>query len=31
MKREKIVLPKRQKRGGYRDANYPFKVIRKRF
>ena len=25
--REKIVLPKRQKRGDYRDAEYPFKFI----
>jgi polyphosphate kinase 2 len=31
MKREKIVLPKRQKRGGYRDTQYPFKVIKERF
>ena len=27
MKREKIVLPKRQKQGDYRQADYPFKVI----
>ena len=30
MKREKIVLPKRQKRGKYKDANYPFKYIKER-
>lgn len=29
--REKIELPKRQKRGGYRDANYPFKYIKERY
>ena len=31
LKREKIMLPKRQKRGGYREPNYPFKVIKERF
>ena len=31
MKREKIKLPKRQKRGSYRDANYPFKIIKERY
>jgi len=30
LKAEKITLPKRQKRGGYRDAHYPFKVIKQR-
>ena len=30
LKREKIELPKRQKRGSYRDANYPFKIIKER-
>jgi len=25
--REKIKLPKRQKRGGYREPKYPFKFI----
>jgi polyphosphate kinase 2 len=29
--REKIKLPERQKPGGYRDANYPFKVIPEKF
>jgi len=29
--REKVKLPKRQKRGGYRDANYPFKYIKEVF
>jgi hypothetical protein len=24
-------LPKRQKRGSYKDANYPFKIIKERF
>jgi len=31
LKREKLELPKRQKKGSYRDANYPFKVIKERF
>ena len=31
MKREKIKLPKRQKRGGYREPNYPFKYIKERY
>jgi len=29
--REKIVLPKRQKRGGFREANYPFKLIPEKY
>jgi polyphosphate kinase 2 len=29
--REKIKLPKRQKRGGYREPNYPFKFIKEVF
>ena len=29
--REKIKLPKRQKRGGYRDTNYPYKFIKERY
>ena len=29
--REKIKLPKRQKRGSYRDAKYPFKFIKERY
>jgi polyphosphate kinase 2 len=29
--REKIKLPKRQKRGGYRETAYPFKLIREVF
>jgi len=29
--REKLELPKRQKRGGYREPNYPYKVIKQRF
>jgi polyphosphate kinase len=29
--REKIKLPKRQKRGGYREADYPFKFIKEVF
>jgi len=29
--REKVKLPERQKPGGYRDANYPFKVIPEKF
>jgi hypothetical protein len=29
--REKLKLPKRQKRGGYREPNYPYKVIKQRF
>jgi polyphosphate kinase 2 len=31
LKQEKITLPKRQKRGGYRDPNYPFKYVKERF
>jgi polyphosphate kinase 2 len=31
LRREKLKLPKRQKRGGYRDPKYPFKFIRERF
>ena len=31
MKSEKIVLPKRDKPKGYKDPNYPFKVIREKF
>jgi len=29
--REKVKLPERQKPGGYRDANYPFKFIPEKF
>jgi polyphosphate kinase 2 len=29
--REKVKLPKRQKAGGYRETNYPFKFIKERF
>jgi polyphosphate kinase 2 len=29
--REKVVLPKRQKPGGYREADYPFKFIAERY
>jgi len=29
--REKVKLPKRQKRGDYRDPDYPFKFIKERF
>jgi hypothetical protein len=29
--KEKIKLPKRQKRGGYREPNYPFKFIKEVF
>jgi hypothetical protein len=29
--REKIKLPKRQKRGGYREPSYPFKFVEERF
>jgi polyphosphate kinase 2 (PPK2 family) len=29
--REKVRLPKRQKRGGYRETNYPFKFVEERF
>jgi polyphosphate kinase 2 len=29
--REKIKLPKRQKPGGYREANYPFKFVEEKF
>jgi polyphosphate kinase 2 (PPK2 family) len=29
--REKVVLPKRQKPGGYRDPDYPFKYVEERF
>ena len=28
---EKVKLPKRQKRGGYREPDYPFKFIKERF
>jgi polyphosphate kinase 2 len=31
LKQEKIKLPERQKRGGYRDPNYPFKYVKERF
>jgi hypothetical protein len=31
LKREKIKLPKRQKRGSYREPNYPYKYIKERF
>jgi len=31
MKQEKIVLPKRDKPRGYKDPNYPFKVIKEHF
>jgi polyphosphate kinase 2 (PPK2 family) len=31
MKPEKLELPKRQKRGSYKDAHYPFKYIKERF
>jgi hypothetical protein len=29
--REKVKLPKRQKRHGYRESDYPFKFIKERF
>ena len=29
--REKVVLPKRQKRGGYKEPDYPFKYVKERF
>ncbi len=29
--REKVKLPKRQKAGGYRESNYPFKFIKERY
>jgi hypothetical protein len=29
--REKVKLPKRQKAGGYREPDYPFKFVRERF
>jgi polyphosphate kinase 2 len=29
--REKVKLPKRQKRGGYREPDYPFKFIKERY
>ena len=29
--REKVKLPKRQKAGGYKDSNYPFKLIDERY
>ena len=29
--REKVKLPKRQKAGGYKDANYPFKFIKEQY
>ena len=28
--REKVKLPKRQKRGSYRESNHPFKYVRER-
>ena len=28
--RKKVKLPERQKRGGYRDPNYPFKFVEER-
>jgi polyphosphate kinase len=31
LKRKKVVLPKRQHRGHYRDPNYPFKLVPERF
>ena len=31
LKPEKIVLPKRGKRGSYKDPNYPFKLIKERY
>jgi polyphosphate kinase len=31
LKRVKVQLPKRQKRGGYREPDYPFKFIEERF
>jgi polyphosphate kinase 2 len=31
LKREKIKLPDRQKREGYKDPNYPFKYIKEKF
>ena len=31
MKQEKIKLPKRQKRGSYREPNYPYKFIKERY
>jgi polyphosphate kinase 2 len=31
VKREKVVLPKRQKPGGYREPDYPFKVIPEKY
>ena len=29
--RDKVKLPKRQKRGGYREPDYPFKFIKEVF
>ena len=29
--REKVKLPKRQKQGGYREPDYPFKFIKERY
>ena len=29
--REKVKLPKRQKRGGYREPKYPFKYVKEKF
>jgi polyphosphate kinase 2 (PPK2 family) len=29
--REKVVLPKRQKAGDYRDPDYPFKLVEERY
>ena len=31
LQQEKVKLPKRQKRGGYREPDYPFKFINERF
>jgi polyphosphate kinase 2 len=31
MKQEKIKLPKRQKRGSYKEPNYPYKFIKERY
>jgi polyphosphate kinase 2 (PPK2 family) len=30
-RREKVKLPERQKRGGYRESDYPFKFIEEKF
>jgi hypothetical protein len=29
--RDKVVLPKRQKRGDYRKRDYPFKLVEERY